>query len=115
MKAGGVLVMGDKGLIDLAQQHFYRTVLCDLLTGRVLRGYAQESLNNALLLEKHSRFRLIATEEYLDNAIHFEWMAKIAEQGNVRWGGRFNRCGYHPKTDQDDEYVGIIEHLINGL
>lgn len=87
-------------LIEEAQQHLYRTMLCDLLTGRALRAYADESLNKAIILETHSRFRLVSTEEYLDNAVHTEWIAKQAEQGNIAWGGRFNRCGYQPKTDE---------------
>lgn len=87
------------GLIDLAQQHYYRTVLCDLLTGRVLRGYAEVSLKKAIALENAAPYHLVSTEEYLDNAAHIEWVAKQAEQGNIAWGGRFNRCGYQPKEE----------------
>ena len=94
---------GDVWNSYLAQRHFYRTVLCDLLVGRVLRGYAEVSIDNALALEKTEQlleYRMVSTEEYIDDAVHWEWMARQAEQGNIAWGGRFNRCGYQPKTDE---------------
>ena len=69
-----------------------RAALCDLLIGRRLRARAEELLSNALLLERIGvPFEVVL--ERLDSAAHMEWIAWNAEQGNIGWGGRLNRCG----------------------
>jgi len=76
-----------------------RATLCDLLIGRSLRLRAEQVLREALACERYisSDAALI----HLDNAAHMEWIAVRAEQGFIRWGGRLNRCGYWPRTDDE--------------
>lgn len=74
--------------------HFYRTVFCDLLTGRMVRGWAEKSVEIAVHLEACIPWRSSSVEEHLDNAVEMEALAVKAEHGNVLWGGqRLNRCG----------------------
>lgn len=77
-----------------------RATLCDLLIGRRFRSIAAEHLRAALMLEDYrSPDHVIDT--LLDEAAHCEWIACRSEQGQMLWGGRLNRCGYQPLTDDE--------------
>ena len=96
-----------KANTDLLEQ---RTALCDLLIGLRFRAMAAREFYTAMLYENwpepsdpdelsdgHSK-RLC--EDHLERAMHLEWVAVIAETGQVLWGGRNNRCGFQPKTEE---------------
>lgn len=85
-----------------------RAKLCDLLIGREFRKRAEGWLGAALLgidaaeVRPEMRQELeYAADVCLAQAAHMEWIAWRAEQGLIRWGGRLNRCGYQPETDDD--------------
>lgn len=69
-----------------------RTMLCDLLQGRMIRRHAEEGLQVALDVERYGAPAEVVTKE-LERAAHWEWMASITERGQVLWGNRSNRCG----------------------
>lgn len=69
-----------------------RVTLLDLLVGRSFRLEAGLQLEGALTAEKWGLPQVAA--DGLVRAAHWEWIASIAERGTVRWGARFNRCGY---------------------
>lgn len=112
-----------------------RIALCDLLIGRHLRLQADEAFRGALrnadelaLVGEQrdvgsaqargaaallGRFVAIM-ESRLTRAAHLEWIAVRAEQGQIHWGGRFNRCGFDPV--QIDEHTASMtwgDMLIN--
>ena len=70
----------------------YRMRLCDLLQGRIIRARGYKQLAVALELEVLGA-PVTSVREALDIAVHWEWMATIAESGQVLWGGRNNRLG----------------------
>ena len=80
-----------------------RAILCDLLIGRWMRGNAEKLLNRALELEKVAHVERfsegwqVAVEGDFDSAIGMERIAAQSEQGQVLWGGRFNRRGERPE------------------
>jgi hypothetical protein len=70
-----------------------------------LRGRAAERLQGAVELDVILRERRWSVPAYvLDDALaeaaQWEWIAQRAELGEVLWGGRFNRCGFQPLTDE---------------
>lgn len=71
-----------------------RIAFCDLMIGRQLRIRAERYLREALLANVEGCFPTHA-DDLLDRAAHCEWIAARAERGEINWGGRFNRCGYH--------------------
>lgn len=77
-----------------------RSVICDLLQGRVLRLHAEETFQSALWCEQIGAPREVVVRE-LERAAHWEWIAMISERGQVMWGGRLNRCGMPDKVDRD--------------
>ena len=77
--------------------HNARCALCDLLVGRSFRLYAAVQLAAALDLEVGGLRE--AAIDFLERAAHMEWMATISERGEVRWGGRMNRCGYQASEE----------------
>lgn len=84
-----------------------RATLTDLLIGRYIRGYAEQSLNKAIHIEQMFNelgYKSTSVEEYLDNAVHIELVAIKAEQGLILWGGRLNRCGYQPKVEESNDH-----------
>lgn len=90
--------------------------LCDLLIGRALRLRAADAFEEALLSDSIAEAApglplVLATQEALrdsrlDRASHFEWIARRAEAGQIHWGGRWNRCGWCPR--QDDEQTAFM-------
>lgn len=74
-----------------------RIALCDLLHGRIIRSWAWEELLDAVELEclglpPQSVYPHQTLDERIATAAHREWIAGLAEQGRVGWGGRVNRC-----------------------
>lgn len=67
-----------------------RVMLCDLLQGRIFRKYAQAEFEAALSVELLGAPRFAVTD-ILERAVHREWIASIAEKGQVLWGGRYDR------------------------
>jgi hypothetical protein len=80
-----------------------RAALCDLLIGRRFRIRAREFLDAALYLDTLGATDFFILDELLGQAAHCEWLACISERGQVRWGGRLNRCGYQPRHDPADD------------
>lgn len=87
--------MSTDGMDPLLEQ---RAALCDLLLGRVFRDQADMQLHWALSLEEHGHAEL--AEKRFSHAAHIEWIASLAEQGRIRFGGRLNRCGYQPEVSE---------------
>ena len=75
-----------------------RIALLDLLHGRVIRASAQRNFEYACYFEVPYKE---ASDEALDRAVHWEWIARITELGRVAWGDRLNRCGWHDKPDEE--------------
>lgn len=78
-----------------------RAALCDLLIGRRFRIRAAELLEGALYLDSYMDIERYVIDELVNEAAHIEWIAGLAEQGLILWGGRLNRCGYQPRTEED--------------
>lgn len=70
-----------------------RAKLCDLLIGRSYRAHAAKLLEGAFYLLEHGHPDFVL-DALIDQAAHIEWIASLAEQGRIRFGGRLNRCGY---------------------
>lgn len=77
-----------------------RVTLCDLLIGRRIRLVAEQHLTAALALERHGSPGFVI-DKLLEEGAHCEWIACRSEQGKILWGGRLNRCGYQPLTDDE--------------
>lgn len=84
----------------MKQPELEHVQLCDLLIGRSLRLHAKQRFELAEKNETYAPGARYFVNVHLDSAAHMEWIASIAEQGLVRWGGRFNRCGYQPAEDE---------------
>jgi hypothetical protein len=80
-----------------------RCALCDLLLGRSLRFQARPFLNSALYLEEQGETPAFVIDDLVAQAAHMEWIAVRAEWGRIRYGGRFNRCGYQAEDDGEPE------------
>lgn len=78
-----------------------RAVLCDLITGHMLRVRAAQMLESALESEALG-FPLAIVQQDLDAAAHMEWIAEKSERGQILWGGRYDRYGRNPEGDLTD-------------
>ena len=70
-----------------------RAKLCDLLIGRSYRWHADDWLKRAVSAEAFG-VPVHVVDTLIEQAAHIEWIASLAEQGRIRFGGRLNRCGY---------------------
>ena len=53
-----------------------------------------------ILRERRWSVPAYVLDDALAEAAQWEWIAQRAELGEVLWGGRFNRCGFQPLTDE---------------
>jgi hypothetical protein len=79
-----------------------RAKLCDLLIGRLYRAHAQIWLESGITVEQGDDIPRRVIDDFINQAANIEWIASLAEQGLIRFGGRLNRCGYQPECDSDD-------------
>lgn len=88
-------------MADSQQLRYWRAALCDLMIGRTLRQKAENNLAFAIACESDPILCVgNVINEMIAQAAHWEWIAVQAEQGQIGWGGRFNRCGYQPRTEE---------------
>ncbi|HSQ03861.1 MAG TPA: hypothetical protein VLN59_07495 [Burkholderiales bacterium] len=107
------------------EQTTQRIALCDLLIGRAMRMQAADVFEEAELSDSiaaaatgyallHATQRTLS-DSRLDRAAHMEWIALRTELGQIHWGGRFNRCGYHAhQIDAHTAAMTWIEMLTRG-
>lgn len=109
----GVVLMGLRDPEDVNELVEARVTLCDLLWGRWIRAHAEDELERALWLEEKGATGA-SVDDALASAAHREWMARIAEQGQVLWGNRNNRCGRVEDEHGVDRGDEGARHAVHG-